>query len=74
MALILPYQSTDGFKAIYGYPLTFLTTYNTIPRRILLSSISVNVIALLIDIVVVYFIMISISKLIHRIRIKDNMR
>jgi hypothetical protein len=54
---VLPYQSTDGFVAKYGYPFPFFTIHNT--NRIgltLLMSNTIDVVLLAIDIFIVYLV------------------
>lgn len=53
---VFPYQSTDGFATKFGYPFAFLTVYKTSPGRTLLTSQSLNVLILIINILIVYFV------------------
>ena len=63
LTYILPYQ-VDGLAMKCGFPLRFWTIYiNTKPNSSLLSSSSLNLVELLINILITYLIISFINKL-----------
>ena len=67
LAYVLPAQSIDTHTSIYGYPLAFLTVPNLIEGKTLLSSLGVNLLYLLLNIVVVYFIIIFFKSILKKV-------
>lgn len=71
---VLPYKSTDGLSAKYGYPFPFFTVHNT--NRIgltLLMSNTIDVVLLAADILIVYLVIFFIFQiLIKRKSVNDK--
>lgn len=61
LAYVLPAQKRELHLMRYGYPFAFLTVPNSLQGNTLLSSLGVNLLYLILNIVVIYMI-ISIGK------------
>ena len=57
---LLPYSSSDGFRFNFGYPFSFVTTYdwpNPIEaNEILLMRVSIDIFPFLINVIIIYLI------------------
>ncbi|XMB67016.1 hypothetical protein RI065_00435 [Mycoplasmatota bacterium zrk1] len=68
---LLPYSYSDGLRFEFGYPLAFITLYDLPPiqsNEILLMRMQINIIALIIDVFLVYSVLNFISFLLRRIK------
>lgn len=61
LAYVLPAQKNEPHLSSYGYPFAFLTIPSLLQGKTLLSSLGVNLLYLILNIVVIYVI-ISIGK------------
>jgi len=73
ISYVLPYQSTDGFAANFGYPFSFLTVYNTPINTSLLRSESLNLPAFAINILIIYFIISFVNAQLVKAKSKKGM-
>jgi hypothetical protein len=73
ISYVLPYQSTDGFAASFGYPFSFLTVYNTPINTSLLRSESLNLPAFAINILIIYFIISFVNAQLAKAKSKKDM-
>lgn len=72
LTFILPYQSTDGFAFEFGYPFTFLTVYNNKPTKTLVMSSATNILVLLLDMLIVYYIIYFACRLRDKLKEKEK--
>ncbi|MCT4544517.1 MAG: hypothetical protein N4A63_13300 [Vallitalea sp.] len=56
LTYLLPYQSTDGFATGFGYPISFLTVYDTKINRSLINTININILSFIADIGAIYIV------------------
>ena len=61
MTYLLPYRSNDGFETQFGYPIPFISVYDVPIARTPFLSMSVSLLALLLDMAVVYGILYLLS-------------
>lgn len=72
LTYILPSHNFGEFASEFGYPMPYLKIFNTKLNKTLLSSFSINILILLIDILIVYLIILYGQKLIFKIRMNKK--
>lgn len=65
---LLPYRHTDGFETSFGYPMPFISVHDVPIGRTPFSSMSVNALALIINVLIVYIILSAITKVWKRLK------
>lgn len=73
LSCFLPFKITDGFQYQAGFPMSFITVYDTKIGKNPFVSMHLNPIGLLADIIVIYLILFGIVKL-YRSKYKDRKR
>ena len=53
---LLPFREYDGFETSIGYPIPFISVHNVPNGRAPFSSMYVNVLAMLLNVVIIYII------------------
>ncbi len=75
-AIALPYSYNMGHKYEFGYPFAFLTIYDNAPPisevKILLMRISIDLLMFVINVMLIYVVLYSISLLYMKIWNKKN--
>ncbi|MGG7142909.1 hypothetical protein ACQPVP_05535 [Clostridium nigeriense] len=69
LAYLLPSHNYGEFAKNFGYPFAYLTIYDNSLNKRLLSSFYINLGTLLINILIIYFIIYVVQKLLTK---KDN--
>lgn len=66
LTYLLPTFKYEQYEVKFGYPIPFLTIYNKEIQKTLLTSFNLNLIALIFDILLIYFILKFIIKVYRR--------
>jgi len=74
IAYVLPYQSqsADGHSSYFGFPLSFLTIYNSPIYKSLFLTENLDIAALIIDILIVYFAIIFANAYLSKVKLKKE--
>lgn len=72
LTYILPYRYTDGFETSFGYPIPFVSIYDIPIDRTPFMSMSVNALAIIFDVLIVYLVISIVMKLWNRFH-KDRL-
>ncbi len=68
---LMPYRFTDGFETSYGYPIPFVSIYNSPLRKTPFYSMSVNLLAVIIDVLILYLILSIVMRIWNKLRRKE---
>lgn len=68
LSYLLPFRVTDGFQYQAGFPFPFISVYNTEPGITPLMSMHLNPFALLVNVIIIYFIISFCAKAYHKSR------
>lgn len=66
LTYILPYRYTDGFETSFGYPIPFVSIYDIPIDSTPFMSMSVNALAIIFDVLIVYLVISMVMKLWNR--------
>lgn len=72
LTYILPSHNFGEFATDFGYPISYLTIYDTTLSKTLLSSFNVNISTLAMDILIIYLIILYGQKVILKTRINKK--
>jgi hypothetical protein len=72
LTYILPYRYTDGFETSFGYPIPFVSVYDIPIDKTPFMSMSVNALAIIFDVLIVYLVIWIVMKLWNRFH-KDRL-
>lgn len=53
---LLPYRNSDGFETVIGYPIPFISVYDVPIGSTPFNSMYINILALLLNVVIIYII------------------
>ena len=72
LSYLLPFKIIDNFQYKVGFPIPFITIYNTAIRVNLLMSMQLNPLALLLNAMIIYLIISLLIKASYKFKTQSN--
>lgn len=72
LAYILPFRVVNNFEYKAGFPISFISVYDTAISHNPMMSMHLNLGALLIDVAIIYFVILGIKKVYNKFKGQSN--